>query len=125
MRVSPTISIALPEEFVEEPQTIIVDGGVFLGQLEKNDDGSVSVRNALPLGDISAVLKEHLALYLEAAVVGDLQDSEIGGNASYSKTPLSPNMRMEFQILHLRLRQAGEVAPGNLIKSEFRKAIGG
>lgn len=104
---------------------ISVGATIFLGDLVKaKEETTIKDALALPAG-ATTVTKQHMADYLKAENLGNLQTIDISGNgATFAKQALSKEQALDFEILQLQMKQAVETAPKRLVNSEFDAILG-
>jgi hypothetical protein len=73
------------------------------------------------LGTPSEIGNTELDNYISENYQGKLTDVKLGNNTSWTQTELDGTLKLSWQVSQLKLQQAIEVAPINLVLAEFRK----
>lgn len=106
-------------------QIITLNGSVFLGQLSVTDNVT-TIQSSLCVGAVCQITKKHLADYICAENLGTLdKDTEVTGQAMFSRRDLSDDLALELDILRLKFAQAEKSAPAKAVNAEFKALIGG
>ncbi len=97
---------------------------IYLGTLTEKA-GAVTITNALCLGAVTTITRDHLAAYLMAENDGTLEKriSIRGAGATFSERDLPADLELELKILQLKLEQAKGKAMPALVNDTFKTLI--
>lgn len=102
---------------------IIVNGQMYLGSV-KTKDGNVIVENAMAVRG-KRVNRTVIADYLKQKNLDELETIEFSGNGtSVSKSRLTDEEEMIFDICERAMRFAEKKAKSGMVNNEFEEALG-
>ena len=101
-----------------------VNGQIYLGNFEKKENGDIVITDALVISN-GKVDENSINDYLIARETGKLVSPEFGGaGITHSCVDLDADLKIGFEIAEKQMSRAKDMAPKNLIASQFLELRG-